>query len=37
MSRFYGILAVMGWVWAVVVFAFLFFRLRRMKSNEKHL
>jgi len=37
MARFYGILAVIGWVWALIVFAYLFIRLGRVKSNEKHL
>ena len=35
MSRFYGILAVMGWIWAIIVFVYLYVRLRRMKERQK--
>ena len=34
MSYFYGLLAVSGWVWLVIVGAFLFIQLKRSKAAE---
>ena len=34
MSYFYGQLAVAGWVWLVIVGAFLLIKLRRVKAAE---
>ena len=34
MSYFYGLLAVVGWVWTVVVVAFLLLNWKRLKSAE---
>ena len=34
MSYFYGLLAVAGWVWLVIVGACLLFKLRRSKVAE---
>ena len=33
MSFFYGMLAVAGWVWLVVVVAFVLFKVRRSKDR----
>jgi len=34
MSYFYGLLAVAGWVWLVIVGAFLLIKVRRSKAAE---
>jgi hypothetical protein len=37
MAHYYGILAILGWAWALIVFTYLYLRLRSSKQNEKHL
>jgi hypothetical protein len=35
MARFYGILAVLGWIWFLVVIVFLIVRVRLAKNVER--
>jgi hypothetical protein len=35
MTRIYVLFSVVGWAWAVIVAAFLFFKLRSSKSHEE--
>jgi hypothetical protein len=35
MAKLYGILAVIGWIWFLVVIVFLIVRVRRAKGSER--
>jgi hypothetical protein len=32
MAHYYGILAILGWIWAMIFFVYLFVRLRRKEQ-----